>query len=649
MPDTVIVFLEDTTDHGFVVDTQTLMPDPGLTQITSQSGLYHISTNLEIQRVAELLYQSNCAAEVKALKNWQTLLSTAREGMSLKPYFSQGFTAVAAGGAVHIIKCTPLEATPEFDKKGCFSELPVRLKDENGTYINRTFWAHPVSKILMPVETILPCNPKLPQVYHLEGAKEYYCSFGHGLTPCPAPLKLAPASANLHNQFANDIAVPMGAGVVSQTKHREMLFRVFYHQYQQHLEMENLIRNKERGRVSKGYPIQNIPSTDELLEFEWSIAGAIAPFYTLFGDAYVWIIGCIMFFTVVGAATGLIARIATEFMANGISLRIFYALFQGLYHVATVPIEFLKAGYQGTVRQTSIAVDIAVQPLKDQIARLEQQLCDLRQEPHPTAPPVETSKDSTGHSGPPPSYTSGRRGPNGGNFNHGRGPNGGNFGGGGGSFGGARKRQAFTPLWSLHEKTPPLITGISNGEETTSLLDDAVQAGLASKPNQPAASGADIPMSNLRRRGTTGSLDGLRRPTDAPPGPPSTASAAAETAPGPYNDVAASVSSERHQQAQSDSVTFMRNTANWVNHAAGYAAGKPAQAVAGIVTDLVQTIGAPLVDAAVNTASRTDKVVQPAKPAVKGVSTTSDDSPSPAETGTIARTTRNGGNTSSKK
>ena len=52
-----------------------------------------------------------------------------------------------------------------------------------------------------------------------------------------------------------------------------------------------------------------------------------------------------MFFTVVGAATGLIARIATEFMANGISLRIFYALFQGLYHVATVPIEFIKAGY----------------------------------------------------------------------------------------------------------------------------------------------------------------------------------------------------------------------------------------------------------------------------------------------------------------
>ena len=67
MPDTVIVFLEDTTQHGFQVDTQTLMPDPGLTQITSQSGLYHISTNLEIQRVAELLYQSNCAAEVLSL------------------------------------------------------------------------------------------------------------------------------------------------------------------------------------------------------------------------------------------------------------------------------------------------------------------------------------------------------------------------------------------------------------------------------------------------------------------------------------------------------------------------------------------------------------------------------------------------------
>ena len=93
----------------------------------------------------------------------------------------------------------------------------------------------------------------------------------------------------------------------------------------------------------------------------------------------------------------------------------------------------------------------------------------------------------------------------------------------------------------------------------------------------------------------------------------------------------------------------MRNTANWVNHAAGYAAGKPAQAVAGIVTDLVQTIGAPLVDAAVNTASPTDKVAQLAKTTAKGVSTTSDDAPPPSASGTMARTTRNGGNIPSKK
>ena len=643
VPDTVIVFLEDSTQHGFQVDTLTLMPDPGLTQITSQSGLYHISTNLEIQRVAQLLYEANCATEVKSLKNFQQLLSTAREGMSLEPYFSRGFTAVAAGVAVHIVKCAPLEATPEFDKKGCFSELPVRLKDENGTYINQTFWAHPVSKILMPVETVLPCTPILPQVYHLDGAKEYYCSFGHGLTPCPAPLKLVPSSANLHNQFTNDIAVPMGAGVVSRKKVREMLFRVFYHQYQRHLEMENLIRNKKKGRVAQGFPIQNIPSPGELLEFEWTIAGAIAPFYNLFGGAYIYIIGTIMFFTVIGATTGLVARIGTEIITNGLSIRIFYALFQGLYHVATVPIEFLKAGYQGTVKQTTETVDMVIQPLKEQIARLEQQLWDLHQEPQqhqPTAPPPHSTGRS-GHSpGPPPSYKSGPNGPNGGNFNR-----------GGTSFGGVRKR---TPLWSLTEKTPPLFTNISGGEETTSLLDDAVAGGIASPVDRQAASETGFEMRNLRRRGTTGSLDmPLRRPQDAPPDPPPTASATNDPTPGPYNDVAASVSSERHQQAQSDATDLVNSTAQWVNATAGYMGGRPAQ-VARAVNDIGNTIS-PSTAGATGNVHRTERGISPltGTKCTKGISTSTDDCPAPSDLQILARQVRagqnNGGVPSSKK
>ena len=97
MPDTVIIFLEDPKSKGFQLDQMTMLPDPAITQLTSQTGLYHISTNLEIQRVAERLYQANCETEAKAIKNWQNLLALSHEGISLKPYFDTGYT----GTSVH--------------------------------------------------------------------------------------------------------------------------------------------------------------------------------------------------------------------------------------------------------------------------------------------------------------------------------------------------------------------------------------------------------------------------------------------------------------------------------------------------------------------------------------------------------------------
>ena len=85
------MFLEKDTDKPMNLNPLTVLPNPAITQLTSQTGLYHISTNLEIQKVAKQLYQANCATEAKAIRNWQAILAVASEGASLKPYFSDGF------------------------------------------------------------------------------------------------------------------------------------------------------------------------------------------------------------------------------------------------------------------------------------------------------------------------------------------------------------------------------------------------------------------------------------------------------------------------------------------------------------------------------------------------------------------------------
>ena len=140
----------------------------------------------------------------------------------------------------------------------------------------------------------------------------------------------------------------------------------------------------------------------------------------------------------------------------------------------------------------------------------------------------------------------------------------------------------------------------------------------------------------------------LRRPQDAPPNPPPKASATEDPTPGPYNDVAASVSSERHQQAQTDAAGLIDTTAQWVNAAAGYMGGRPAQ-VARAVNDIVNTI-TPTTDGATGNVHRTERGISPLTGTrVKGISTTTDDSPAPSDVQLLARQVRNGGVPSSKK
>ena len=415
----------------------TIIPNPEITQMTSQAGLYHIASNLELQRVAELLYKSNCHTEHKAIRNWQHVLSQSSDGMSLKPYFQEGYTAIRAGAGIHILQCEAIEATVDFDRKNCFNELPIKLRDQHGQFLNESFWAHPISKILLPTPTKVPCSKTLPQIYHLDGAEHYYCSYGHGLTSCPAPKILTPAAANLHDELQNDIAVPMGAGVLTKEKIREMQFRVFFHQYTKHLQNELLATNEKKGRIRKGLDPINYPDDSIIDSIQYNIGAAIAPFYSVFGDFYVYVIGVIMICTIFGAAVGLCSRLFMEIRVNGLTHRIGFALCQGIYHVMTVPIEFIKGGYKGASRAPMEGIDGVVNPIRTSVAQLEREMAVLKRQrgDHAPSAPID------------PELGMGNQG--------GSSPHHGGDGDGGQAAG----------IFDLNQPTPGMFTPLSNPEE----------------------------------------------------------------------------------------------------------------------------------------------------------------------------------------
>ena len=383
--------------------------------------------------MAKKLYHANCATEAKSIRNWQNIIAMSSEASSLKPYFGDGYVVVKGGVAIHILKCDAIQATVDFERQGCFSELPIKIRDENGKFRNESYWAHPVTKVLLPKNTPLPCHPKLPMVYKLDGLKHHYCSFGHGLTQCPDPDIITPTSANLHNQLKADIAAPMGAGVMTNTQARQIQFRVFHHQYAHHIEAENLIKNKDN--VETGNPLEIIPSDRLEKEWKWDIASAIAPFYGLFGNIYVYVIGIIMLCTVIGATCGLGARLYMELTINGFTYRLFFAIFQGLYHIATVPLEFIKSGYRGTVKYHTQGIEKATEPLKILIIQLQDQINQInRSHGNYKAPQIDPDIDLRSEENPfnPPSYYSG----------------------------GGHQSQA-PPIWDMRQDTPSVFSPLS--------------------------------------------------------------------------------------------------------------------------------------------------------------------------------------------
>lgn len=68
---------------------------------------------------------------------------------------------VAAGEAVHVIKCIPVDVTVR-ETKECYGELPISVR-------NLSMYLTPKSKIITKIGTQRECSNELPTIYNIEG------------------------------------------------------------------------------------------------------------------------------------------------------------------------------------------------------------------------------------------------------------------------------------------------------------------------------------------------------------------------------------------------------------------------------------------------------------------------------------------------
>ena len=99
---------------------------PHLLSYKSQVTAQFVHSNHRIEKMAENMYNAQCATEIKTIRNFLRIAS-ATIFPSLQPHFSDGYTAVRAGSVIHIIQCKPVKVAIDTTREGCFEELKFPL------------------------------------------------------------------------------------------------------------------------------------------------------------------------------------------------------------------------------------------------------------------------------------------------------------------------------------------------------------------------------------------------------------------------------------------------------------------------------------------------------------------------------------------
>jgi len=157
-----LFILETQRDHTFKIRSRISVNNLDIFAYVNSKFVYvekHIKTQLT--HLYRDIMEQKCALEKQILQNALTLSSIAPDEMAHRIMKTPGYTAVAAGEVIHLIKCVPVECRVR-QTEGCFAELPV-------THNNKTSFLLPGSRILTQTGTPRDCSELLPAMYKIHG------------------------------------------------------------------------------------------------------------------------------------------------------------------------------------------------------------------------------------------------------------------------------------------------------------------------------------------------------------------------------------------------------------------------------------------------------------------------------------------------
>ena len=392
--DNVAIIVLRHGDTGINTDKKFGLSHPHILSFKSQVTAQFLDSNLRIEDVAERLYNVQCSTEIKTIRNFLAIVNTATFP-SLKPYFSDGFTAVRSGSAVHVLKCKPTKVVIDTARKGCYEQLPVTKVTKNGTPINGTFWSHPITKILLTRGTPVACSEKLPMFYKLSGGT-YVCQLGRGLHQCEDPQLFTPTSAEANSNVTHEFHKILGAGILTATKINDLAIRIYEPFYRKIVNSQMIERNVQQPTFNSSTELEPLGTDKFLKSLTDVVGGNVAPLFLTLGKAYLHVVSFFIVYAIFTTIFGILTRLIWEIKNHGYTPRIILIIFNSMWSASRMPLDLLKGGVKGA-NQNALKVNMIdiTNPLQIQIDQLSSAIQQLQSE---KSSPTQQTKT------PPPHY-----------------------------------------------------------------------------------------------------------------------------------------------------------------------------------------------------------------------------------------------------
>lgn len=278
----------------------------------------HLKTQLT-QLYRDIMEQK-CALERQILKNALSLSSLSPDEMAYRIMREPGYTAVAAGEVLHVIKCVATECRIR-QTELCYNELPV-------THNNQSYFLAPRSHILIKTGTVRECSELLPTMYHVEGS--WFRLMPRPVEAIPPPTIQPLTRPKWHYVSPKNLAT---SGIYSNEDLDRLKNHIMFP-----VEKPNMLNTIARGAMGHQIPpgsvsMMNLFDEDTLEKFADSTAERLWNGFMTFGSASAGVLAIILIIRLAKTIIDSIIRGYALHSVYGWSLHLVGAIWSSITHL----------------------------------------------------------------------------------------------------------------------------------------------------------------------------------------------------------------------------------------------------------------------------------------------------------------------------